>query len=73
MMAPEGGDYSEATSELIDREIRSIIDSEYGKAKAILAGKREVLEKGAALLLQREKIEGTDLMALMDGKTPETT
>ncbi|MGE5790590.1 MAG: ATP-dependent zinc metalloprotease FtsH, partial [Syntrophaceae bacterium] len=55
MMAPEGGDYSEATSELIDREIRAIIDSEYGKAKAILAGKRDVLEKGAALLLQREK------------------
>ncbi len=70
MMAPEGGDYSEATSELIDREIRAIIDSEYGKAKAILAGKRDVLEKGAALLLQREKIEGTELMALMDGKTP---
>ena len=64
---PEGGDYSEATAELIDREIRSIIDSEYGKAKAILAGKRDVLEKGATLLLQREKIEGTELMALMDG------
>jgi cell division protease FtsH len=67
---PEGGDYSEATAELIDREIRAIIDSEYGKAKAILANKRDVLEKGAALLLQREKIEGTELMALMDGKTP---
>jgi len=71
MMGPEGGDYSEATAELIDREIRAIIDSEYGKAKAILAGKREVLEKGATLLLQREKIEGTELMALMDGKAPE--
>jgi cell division protease FtsH len=71
MMAPEGGDYSEATAELIDREIRAIIDNEYGKAKAILAGKREVLEKGATLLLQREKIEGTELMALIDGKAPE--
>jgi cell division protease FtsH len=71
MMAPEGGDYSEATAELIDREIRAIIDSEYGKAKAILAGRRDVLEKGATLLLQREKIEGTELMALMDGKPPQ--
>jgi len=70
MGAPEGGDYSEATAELIDREIKSIIDSEYVKAKAILADKRDVLEKGAALLLQREKIEGTELMALMEGKTP---
>jgi cell division protease FtsH len=71
MMVPEGGDYSEATAELIDREIRAIIESEYGKAKAILAGKRDVLEKGATLLLQREKIEGTELMALMDGSTPQ--
>jgi cell division protease FtsH len=65
---PEGGDYSEATAEIIDREIRVIIDGEYGKAKSILSGKKDVLEKGATLLLQKEKIEGTELMALMEGK-----
>jgi cell division protease FtsH len=65
-MAPEGGDYSEATAELIDREIKAIIDGQYAKAKEILAEKRSVLEKGAALLLQKEKIEGTELLALMD-------
>jgi cell division protease FtsH len=65
---PEGGDYSEATAELIDREIKAIIDGEYGKAKSVLIGKQDVLEKGAALLLQKEKIEGTELMALMDSK-----
>jgi cell division protease FtsH len=65
-MAPEGGDYSEATAELIDREIKAIIDGQYAKAKEILAGKRSVLEKGATLLLQKEKIEGTELLALMD-------
>jgi cell division protease FtsH len=67
---PEGGDYSEATAELIDREIKAIIDGEYGKAKSVLSAKKDVLEKGAALLLQKEKIEGTELMALMDGKGP---
>ena len=56
--------------ELIDREIRTIIDGEYGKGKSVLSGKRDVLEKGATLLLQREKIEGAELMALMDEKTP---
>jgi cell division protease FtsH len=65
-MAPQGGDYSEATAELIDREIKAIIDGQYAKAKEILAEKRSVLEKGAALLLQKEKIEGTELLALMD-------
>jgi cell division protease FtsH len=68
MGAPEGGDYSEATAELIDREIKAIIDGEYGKAKSVLSGKRDVLEKGATLLLQKEKIEGTELMAIMEGK-----
>jgi len=69
-MAPEGGDYSEATAELIDREIRAIIDAQYGVAKSILAGRRAVLDQGAKLLLQREKIEGTELMAMMEGSAP---
>jgi cell division protease FtsH len=70
---PEGGDYSEATAEIIDREIRVIIDGEYGKAKSILSGKKDVLEKGATLLLQKEKIEGTELMALMEGKAAQAS
>ncbi len=65
MASPEGGDYSEATAELIDGEIKVIIDGQYAKAKEILTEKRDVLEKGATLLLQKEKIEGTELLALM--------
>ncbi|HTZ39089.1 MAG TPA: ATP-dependent zinc metalloprotease FtsH [Syntrophales bacterium] len=67
---PEGGDYSEATAELIDREIRAIIDGEYGKSKSVLSGKRDVLDQGAKLLLQKEKIEGAELKALMEGTAP---
>ena len=63
--APEGGDYSEATAELIDGEIKVIIDGQYAKAKEILTEKRDVLEKGATLLLQKEKIEGTELLDIM--------
>ena len=59
-----------ATAELIDREIRILIESQYRIAKSILAGKREVLDRGARLLLQREKIEGSELRDLMDGKAP---
>jgi cell division protease FtsH len=67
--APEGGDYSEATAELIDVEIKAIIDGQYAKAKEVLTEKRDVLESGATLLLQKEKIEGTELLALM-GRQP---
>jgi cell division protease FtsH len=71
-LAPEGGDYSESTAELIDREIKTIIDGQYGKAKEILSEKRSALDEGAALLLQKEKIDGTELTALMDAMTLQT-
>jgi cell division protease FtsH len=61
----QGGDYSEATAELIDREIREIIAGEYGRARDILKEKRDVLEKGARLLLEKEKIDGEEIRALM--------
>ncbi|HOD34341.1 MAG TPA: ATP-dependent zinc metalloprotease FtsH [Syntrophales bacterium] len=65
MASPEGGDYSEATAEIIDGEIKTIIDGQYAKAREILTEKRDVLKRGATLLLQKEKIEGTELLALM--------
>ncbi len=67
-MAPEGGDYSEATAELIDREIKAIIDGQFAKAREVLTEKRNVLEEGAALLMEKEKIEGSDLLALVNRK-----
>jgi cell division protease FtsH len=58
-------EYSEATAELIDSEVRDIINQQYAKALEILQQKREILNKGAGLLLEKEKIEGTELKALM--------
>jgi cell division protease FtsH len=59
-------DYSEATAELIDSEVREIVNQQYARALEILRQKREVLDKGAGLLLEKEKIEGTELKALLD-------
>jgi cell division protease FtsH len=61
----EGGDYSEATAEMIDREIRAIIAAQYDRALDILKVKQDVLEKGARLLLEKEKIDGEEIRALM--------
>jgi cell division protease FtsH len=58
-------EYSEATAELIDSEVRDIINQQYARALEILQQKREILNKGAGLLLEKEKIEGTELKALM--------
>jgi cell division protease FtsH len=60
-------EYSESTAELIDQEVRKIISEQYAKAQEILKDKKGVLLKGAELLLEKEKIDGEELKALMEG------
>jgi cell division protease FtsH len=68
----EAGDYSEATSEIIDQEIRESIRREYDRALTILREKKDILIRGARLLLEKEKIDGEEIRALMASPaTPE--
>ena len=53
--------YSEQTAREIDQSIHRILEEQYVRAKKILEEREVVLEEGAALLLDREKIEGKDL------------
>ena len=53
--------YSEKTAELIDSEIKVIIDQSYNRAKMILSEHAEGHKKLAELLLEREVIFGEDL------------
>ena len=73
----EGGDYSEATAEIIDEEIREIIRREYERALTILRERKEVLVRGAVLLLEKEKLDGEEIRVLLGdpstGKAPEKT
>ena len=63
---PEGtGEYSEATAEMIDKEVNAIVSGQYGRVLDILRGKRNILEKSVAVLLEKETIEGDELKALM--------
>jgi cell division protease FtsH len=59
-------EYSEATAELIDNEVKAIISEEYKKAIDILKLRKELIVKAADLLLKKEKIEGRELKDLMD-------
>jgi len=61
-----GGDYSEMTAHLIDKEIRQIIDEQYERALEILKSKRDILDQAAETLLITEVIEGEELKALAD-------
>ena len=62
---PAGGEYSEATSEMIDKEIKDIISVQYKRALDILGEKKEIMDKAAKVLLEKEKIEGEELKALL--------
>jgi cell division protease FtsH len=62
---PSSEEYSDATAELIDQELKQIIDEQYAKALEILGTKRPVMEKVAKILLEKEKITGDELKALM--------
>ncbi|MGD2097103.1 MAG: ATP-dependent zinc metalloprotease FtsH [Desulfobacterales bacterium] len=59
-------EYSEATAELIDNEVRQIINDQYGKTRQILAEKKDILDRGAQMLLEKEKIEGEEIKSLLE-------
>jgi cell division protease FtsH len=59
-------EYSQATAELIDQEVRDIISTQFEKAMSILMKYRRILEKGAEILLEKENIVGAEIKALMN-------
>jgi len=56
--------YSEKTSEIIDQEIRKLIESAYDRAKEVIIANREKLESLALQLLKKEVIYREDLEAI---------
>ncbi len=65
-------EYGEVTADIIDAEIRGIIDAQYALAKKILQKHRGVLEKGTLLLMEREKIDREELETLMETESSAT-
>src|SRR5438132_5462650 len=61
-------DYSEDTAIQIDKEVKRIVNGGYEKAKNILAKNRDILERIAQTLLEREVIDANEVKLLMEGK-----
>jgi cell division protease FtsH len=61
-------DISEQTAMLVDAEIKRLLDEAYARAKAIVQEHRDLLERIAAALLERETIDGEDLAHLVQGR-----
>jgi cell division protease FtsH len=61
-------DYSEDTAIKIDGEVRSIVTTGYSKARNILETQKELLERIAQALLDREVLDAVELKLLMAGQ-----
>ncbi|WP_147821103.1 ATP-dependent zinc metalloprotease FtsH [Salidesulfovibrio onnuriiensis] len=61
-------DYGEETARLIDAEVKRFIDEGYQRAMKILGENKEVLDRVAEALLERETITNEEMEMLMAGK-----
>ncbi len=63
-------EYSEATAEQIDAEVKKIVDEAHRKGKEMLTAKKGELEKLARLLLEKEVVEEADLKQILQSPEP---
>jgi len=67
-----GGEYSETTANMIDEEVRCIIDEQYAVALRILKQNHNILEETAETLIEREVIDG-DVLKQLRAKVRKNT
>jgi ATP-dependent Zn protease len=60
-----GDGLSEATARTVDHEVRSIVERQHTRVRALLAGELEVLRRVATELLAKETLTGDDIAALL--------
>ena len=61
--------YSEETAREIDAEVKRIVDEQWERTIDLLTEKKDILEKLALVLLEKETIERADLIEVL-GKSP---
>ncbi len=64
-------DYSEATAQEIDREVRKFVDDGYTRAKELILANREKLEVIANALLEFETLDGEQIRDIIETGTDE--
>ena len=62
-------DYSEKTSETIDREVKRILEDAYERAKEMIGQNKTKLERIAQALLKYETLDTDDVTLILDGGT----
>uniref|UniRef100_A0AAQ5Y4M9 AAA+ ATPase domain-containing protein n=1 Tax=Amphiprion ocellaris TaxID=80972 RepID=A0AAQ5Y4M9_AMPOC len=60
-----GKPYSESTAQLIDQEVRLLIDSAFKRTLQLVIDKKEMVEKVAKRLLEKEILDRADMVELL--------
>lgn len=62
-------DYSMATADIVDAEVRELVDTAYARATEIMNTHIDILHKLAQLLIEKETVDGEEFMSLfIDGQ-----
>nr|XP_017252250.1 PREDICTED: ATP-dependent zinc metalloprotease FTSH, chloroplastic [Daucus carota subsp. sativus] len=62
-------DYSMATADIVDSEVRELVEKAYARATEIVNTHIDILHKLAQLLIEKESVDGEEFMSLfIDGK-----
>jgi len=69
----ERPEFSEETAKLVDEEVARLINEAHDRAEQILIADRGLLEKLSDVLIEREVIEGKELLAYIEGRKPIPT
>ena len=62
--------FSDQTAKLIDQEVKALVMSGYEKAREIITEHRDLLEKMALALLDRETLNASEVKEIIEGKVP---
>ncbi|WP_222276229.1 ATP-dependent zinc metalloprotease FtsH [Rhizobium leguminosarum] len=63
---PQERDYSDETAARVDEEIRRIVDHVFDETVALLGQRREILDRSARLLLEKETLDERELQAFVE-------
>jgi cell division protease FtsH len=65
LLPPQERDYADETAAAVDTEVRTIVQAAMQRTVKLLEERREVLERTARCLLERETLDGTELARLV--------
>ena len=65
-------DFSEETAATIDMEVRDLVDVAYNRAKKVLQENRLILDKLAAMLIDKETVDAEELQELLASNDVKT-